>query len=415
MFASKYSICSAVATGAIALSAACPAPGIVEAGAAEIRIAAVAANTQTAVAIQARGLLRNFMTRVRVPGYYAAAAGQIPMRIQTLFAVIVLGSASAVFMSAHQAPTPPPVKPRRPGVTTPGLRIPMTKLKPDVVYDVPGAPDWMAADKEMWVSNSPKGTVSRLDPTSNVAATFAVGKNPCSGLAAGFGSVWVPNCGDSTVTRLDLKDGKPQATFPLTIADDEGGVAVGAGSFWILTDTKGTLARVDPATNKVVAEIYVAPGSFAVAFGENAVWVTSSEKNTLTRVHAQTHVIEATIPVGPTPRFLTVGEGAVWTLNQGDGSITRVDPKTNKVVATIAAGVPGGGGEISAGEGSVWVTTFEYPITRIDPSTNTVAQQFFGEGGDAICVGLGWVWLTNIRAGTVWRLDPKRILATLPE
>jgi len=176
-----------------------------------------------------------------------------------------------------------------------------------------------------------------------------------------------------------------------------------------------TLARVDPATNKVVAEIYVAPGSFAVAFGDNAVWVTSAEKNTLTRVNAQTHVIEATIPVGPKPRFLTVGEGGVWTLNQGDGSISRVDPKTNKVMATIEAGVPGGGGEISAGEGSVWVTTFEYPITRIDPSTNKVAQQFFGEGGDAIRVALGYVWLTNIRAGNVWRLDPKRILATLAE
>ena len=89
--------------------------------------------------------------------------------------------------------------------------------------------------------------------------------------------------------------------------------------------------------------------------------------------------------------------------------------KTNKVVATIEAGVPGGGGEISAGEGSVWVTTFEYPITRIDPATNKVAQQFYGEGGDSIRAGLGWIWLTNIRAGNVWRIDPKRILATLAE
>jgi virginiamycin B lyase len=337
------------------------------------------------------------------------------MRIRTLFALIACAGCSAVLMSAQQSPTPPPTKPKRPGVTGPGVRIPITKLKPEAVYEVPGAPDWMAVDKEVWVSNSPKSTVSRLDPKSNTVTTIAVGKNPCSGLAAGFGSVWVPNCGDSTITRLDLKDGKAQATFPLTIADDEGGIAIGAGSLWILTDKKGTLARVDPATNKVVAEIYVAPGSFAVAFGDNAVWVTSSEKSTLTRVNAQTHVIDATIPVGPKPRFLTVGEGSVWTLNQGDGSITRVDAKTNKVVATIEAGVPGGGGEISAGEGSVWVTTFEYPITRIDPSTNKVAQQFFGEGGDSIRAGLGWIWLTNIRAGTVWRLDPKRILATLAE
>jgi len=317
--------------------------------------------------------------------------------------------------TAQTAPQAP-ARPKRPGVTTPGVRIPITKVKPEAVYPVPGAPDWMAVDKDVWVSNEPKNTVSRLDPkSSSVMATITVGKEPCSGLAAGFGTLWVPNCGDSTVTRLNLEDGKPQATFAMTIGNSEGGVTTGAGSFWILTDSKGTLARVDPATNKAVAEIYVAPGSYAAAFGDNAVWITSTDKNLLTRVNAQTNVIEQTIAVGPKPRFLTVGEGSVWTLNQGDGSISRVDMKTNKVVATIEAGVPGGGGEISAGEGSVWVTTFEYPITRIDPSTNKVAQQFYGEGGDSIRAGLGWVWLTNIRAGTVWRIDPKRILATLAE
>ncbi|HEY2431264.1 MAG TPA: hypothetical protein VGI12_01225 [Vicinamibacterales bacterium] len=324
----------------------------------------------------------------------------------------------APLLGLAQTPAQPaaaPARPKRPGVATPGVRIPITKLKPAAVYAVPGAPDWMAADKDLWVSNEPKNTVSRLDPASDTVTTFAVGKAPCSGLAAAFGTLWVPNCGDSTVSRLDLKDGKTQATFPVTIGDSEGGVAAGAGSFWILTDKLGTLARVDPATNRVVAEINVAPGSYAVAFGGNAVWVTSSEKNLLTRVNAQTNVIEETIPVGPKPRFLTVGEGAVWTLNQGDGSITRVDMNTNKVAATIEAGIPGGGGEISAGEGSVWATVFEYPITRIDPSTNKVAQQFFGDGGDSIRAGGGWVWLTNLRGGTVWRIDPKRILATLPE
>ena len=90
-----------------------------------------------------------------------------------------------------------------------------------------------------------------------------------------------------------------------------------------------------------------------------------------------------------------------------------MDPKTNKVVATIRRGDPGRGGEISAGEGSVWATSFEFPITRIDPATNTVAQQFFGPGGDAIRAGRGSVWLSNLRQGNVWRLDPKRIEATV--
>ena len=61
------------------------------------------------------------------------------------------------------------------------------------------------------------------------------------------------------------------------------------------------------------------------------------------------------------------------------------------------------------------MTLFEFPITRIDPTTNKVAQQFFGPGGDAIRVGLGSVWLTNLKQGNVWRLDPRRIEATLPQ
>jgi virginiamycin B lyase len=44
---------------------------------------------------------------------------------------------------------------------------------------------------------------------------------------------------------------------------------------------------------------------------------------------------------------------------------------------------------------------------------NKVVQQFKGEGGDAIRAGLGSVWLSNLRAGTVWRVDPKRIEATV--
>ena len=310
----------------------------------------------------------------------------------------------------------PPAPPPKPGVKTPGVQIPIGRLTPEAVFPVPGAPDWMAIDEAVWVSNEPKDAVARLDPKTNtVAATITPGKRPCSGLAAGFGSLWVPVCGDKTIARVDLKTGSVTATIPTGIADSEGSVVTGAGSVWLMTDTKGTLARFDPATNKIVAEISVAPGSFGLAFGDGAVWVTSSEKHLVTRVDATTNLVIETIAVAKQPRFIAFGEHAVWTLNQGDGSVSRIDPKTNKVAATIDVGVPGGGGEIAAGEGSVWVTSFGFPISRIDPSSNTVVQQFVGPGGDSIRVGLGSIWLTNLRAGTVWRLDPRRIEATIAE
>jgi streptogramin lyase len=72
---------------------------------------------------------------------------------------------------------------------------------------------------------------------------------------------------------------------------------------------------------------------------------------------------------------------------------------------------PGPGGDISAGEGSVWATSFGFPVSRIDPKSNKVLQQFVGEGGDAIRAGNGSVWLSNYKFGTEWKIDPKALAA----
>jgi virginiamycin B lyase len=314
-------------------------------------------------------------------------------------------------MSAQQQPL-------KPGVKTPGVKIPIDRLKPEAIYPVPGSPDWLAIDEgshTAWVSNEPQDSVSRLDATSNtVTATIPIGK-PCSGLAVGFGSLWVPSCRDRTVIRIDLETAAVTATIHASAGNSEGSIVTGAESVWIVTDDHGSLARIDPATNAVVAVIDVPTGSYGIAFGERAVWVTSTAHDSVTRVDPNTNLIVETIPVGKAPRFIAAGAGAIWTLNQGDGSVSRIDPKSNKAVATIEVGVPGGGGEIAAGAGSVWVTAFQFPLSRIDPPTNAVVQQFFGAGGDSVRVGLGFIWLSNLRAGNVWRLDPRRIEATVPD
>ncbi len=208
----------------------------------------------------------------------------------------VFGLALAGWMYAQ------PAAPPKPGVKGPGIRIAVSLLKPDAMFGIPGAPDWIAVDESVWISNHPKNSVSRIDPKMNkVTETIAVGMKPCSGLVAAFGSLWVPNCGDRTISRIDLKTGKITATVPIGPADSEGGIAAGAGSIWLMTDAKGTLARIDPETNKVVAEISVPRASFVPAFGEGAVWVTSTEQHVVTRVDPNTNLIVERIPVGKSP------------------------------------------------------------------------------------------------------------------
>lgn len=314
--------------------------------------------------------------------------------------------ASSVFGQEPGQSQPP--EPPRPGVATPGARRSTADIHPQATFVVEGSPDWMVVtDDAVWVTSSSVNHVVRMDAKTNRPGLVVTINKPCSGLAAGFGSIWVPSCGSHTLIRVDPQTGKIQAEIPIGPADSEGGITVGAGSVWMASDSKGLLSRIDPLTNKVVAEITIPSGSFAPAFADGAVWITSTEHNVLTRVDPDSGKAVASIPIAPKPRFLTVGNGSVWTLNQGDGTISRVDTKTNRLIKNIAVGIPGTGGEIAFGEGSVWATVFDVPISRIDPATNTVVEQWFGPGGDSIRIGHGSVWLTDIAHGKVWRFDPK--------
>src|SRR5258707_12051391 len=142
--------------------------------------------------------------------------------------MLKLTPALLVLLAVSQPQPPRPPRPEKPGVKTPGVQIPVAQLKPEAVYEVPGSPDWLAIDEHAWVSNEPKDSVSRLDPKTSAVTTLVTGKRPCSGLAVGFGSLWVPNCGDQTLARVDLKTSKLTATMPTTIASSEGGIATGA-------------------------------------------------------------------------------------------------------------------------------------------------------------------------------------------
>jgi virginiamycin B lyase len=295
--------------------------------------------------------------------------------------------------------------PKKTGALQPGVQHPMSELMPDAEFAVSGHPDWLAVtDDAVWVTNSSANHVVRLDAASNKPDAIITLQKPCSGLAIGFESLWIPSCGSHNLVRADPETGAIQATIQASPADSEGGITTGAGSVWLVTSASSELDRIDAATNAIIARIQLPKGSFNPIYAGDSVWVASNDGNALVRVDPATNKVVGSTPIGPKPRFLTAGEGSVWVLNQGDGTISRVDATTGKLLATIPAGIPGLGGEIAYGGGSVWATVFGYPITRIDPARNEVVQQWVGKGGDSIRYAHGSVWLTFLMSAKVWRL-----------
>ena len=298
--------------------------------------------------------------------------------------------------------TPPP-RPKRPGVTDSWrLRIPIdTAEARRGLRRSRRRPTGWPSTSDVWVSNSPKTHACRgsIPKTNTSSTTIAVGKHPCSGLAAGFGSLWVPELRRPDDLARRPQDGQGR---PATLAADDRQQRgrrghrrrqhldhdrreghAGADRSGDQQGRRGDLRRARIVRRRLRRGRGV---------GHEHREERPDARQPADQRDRGDHPGRTEAAVPRRRRRRRSGRSTRAT-----ASISRVDPKTNKVVATIEAGIPGGGGEIAVGEGSVWVTSFEFPLTRIDPATNKVVQQFYGEGGDAIRVGLGSVWLSNLR------------------
>jgi virginiamycin B lyase len=358
------------------------------------------------------------------PGCLKQSRG--PMIKMAVFGLFLCGLTCFTSLAA-QEPTPPPAsatpaapvagqqppRVRRPriirlGVATDGVSRPMSDLVKEAVFPVEGSPDWAVVTADsVWITSARVNKVVQLVAATNKVGLAVDVQRPCSGLADGFGSIWIPSCGGHTVVRADPKTAKSVAEIAADPANSEGGITVGAGSVWIVTKPS-SLVRIDPKTNTVTATIELPAGSDNPLFSDGFVWISGNGSDSLIKVDPKTEKVVATIPIGPKPRFLTSGAGSIWTLNQGDGTISRVDMKSGTLVATIKCGIQGTGGEITFGADHVWATMFDFPITEVDPKTNTVVKQWGGPGGDGIKFGFGSVWLSNGQGQDVWRISPEQ-------
>ncbi len=297
-----------------------------------------------------------------------------------------------------------------PKIAQPGLKevqVPFASLKPEAIFKIGENADWVQiTDDAVWVASSKPASVHRIDPKTNKeVAVIPVPGDPCAGLAFGFGSLWVPLCGQpNSIARVDASANRISAILPIGPAGPEGGIAASTDSVWVVSDDAGTLLRINPASNNIQQKISIAAGSYNPCFSDGAVWITSGTTNLLTAVDATTGEVMAVIPVGPKPRFLTAGAGSIWTLNQGDGTVTRIDAHTRRVTATIAVAIPGHGGDIAWGAGSIWATVLDVPLTAIEATTNQVIRQWTGSGGDSLRFGHDSIWLTDYKLGTLSRI-----------
>lgn len=135
---------------------------------------------------------------------------------------------------------------------------------------------------------------------------------------------------------------------------------------WAANATVGTVTKVDPKTNSVVATIPV-DGAQEVATGEGAVWVTTN-RGTVVAIGPGDSVLDE-VPIGPPSRAETfqtgllcchagagilVTEGSVWVVSTGNNRLVEIDPVTYEVRSRIP--ILGNPQDVTAAAGSLWVS-----------------------------------------------------------
>ncbi|VWX54297.1 YncE family protein [Novosphingobium sp. 9U] len=238
------------------------------------------------------------------------------------------------------------------------------------IIQVPGFADFLAPQgKTVWATN--RGRVEQWSRKGKLAEVPIT--RPCGGMAVLGHDLWVANCADGTLERIDTRTAKKVATIATGIGNQQEGelnVVAGAGSVWVASKAEGAIARVDPATNHVIATIPTNEGAHYLAFGEGALWAASSKASSLQRIDPATNAVVATVALGSKPGFLAAGEGGVWVQEQGDGTVAAIDPTTNSLRGRVKVGAVLKYGDIDTGGGKVWLrTTEDQTFVVIDPKT----------------------------------------------
>ena len=243
----------------------------------------------------------------------------------------------------------------------------------------------------------PSDGLAALNPTGGVVKAVRLAGHP-TGLAGGFGSEWVTS---TTTDQLFRVDWNTAAVTPISVGSQPEGIAVGAGAVWVADSGEGTVDRVSPQSNTVVASIAVGTGPDCVTFFDDRVWVTDALGATVSEIDPAENTVVRTIPTSAEPAGVAGGDGTLWVADEGNGTVQPLDPGTGQEVAAPIS-VGNGPTAVAYGAGATWVTnSLDGTLSRIDPADDSVITSPAGAGADGVAVAGNQVWVSNEDAGTL--------------
>ena len=320
------------------------------------------------------------------------------------------------------------------------------------VADADGGPraDGIAAGFGAIWTTSRNGLVRIAPGTRRITAEVPARIESMPTLTTGEGSIWMLTL--HAVTRIDPQ--RNRADRPVRLQHSTVAFAVGAGALWVADYDDPVLRKLDPRTGRELASISgIGLHAEAMVATKSAIWVASIGPwrqnshgeikpvgpGSVARVDPRNNRVVARIPVGRGPGAIATGHGAVWVANsrglRPEFSVTRIDTASNRVTATIrlrralpfpAPAVPVAPlAAVAIGGAYAWILspgrflrggidTSGGTLFRIDSRSNhVVADRLRGSSlPDAIVPAHGSLWIGSPGNGYVLQVMPKTMRTT---
>lgn len=175
---------------------------------------------------------------------------------------------------------------------------------------------------------------------------------------------------------------------------------------------------IDPATDRVVADLAIGRSPSDVAIGAGSSWVLDANDQTISQIDPQTRSVTQTFGAGAAPARLAFGDGSLWVGSSAGlplrarvekssllSEVIRIDPQTSTLpheVIKLPAhhltpdGLPldnaSGAGDLAVGHGAVWAINPDGSVSHIDPRNGRVVATIDTGDADALAIDPTGVW-----------------------
>jgi streptogramin lyase len=216
------------------------------------------------------------------------------------------------------------------------------------------------------------------------------------------------------LAALALAGSQPQVVARIETGASPGGATAAFGAVWVANDRAGTIARVDPRTNRVTRRVHLERGVFSLAHGFGSLWAVNYDRGTLTRVDSKTGR-HRSVRVGAVPFDVLAAYGRVWVTAWEAGKLVEIDPRSLRILRRTNIGPRPAG--LRAAGGAVWVGfgRSATAVARVDPRTHAVERVQVGIRSPSwFAAGTRDLWVQGADNALV-RLDPssRQVVAKL--